>query len=67
MLEFKKKKSLRKLRITLLRLAFVPVVFVIVFARPSWPLGSTAGFTMELGGYLLLLAGLVIRTIKVRH
>jgi len=52
---------LRKLRINLLRLAFIPVVFIAVFVRPSWSLESTMAFTMELGGYLFLLAGLVIR------
>jgi len=53
--------SLRKLRIHLLRLAFIPIVFVAVFVRPSWSLESITGFVMELGGYLFLLAGLVIR------
>jgi len=61
MLEFKKKISLRKLRIALLRLVFVPIIFVAVFIRPSWSLESTIAFGMELGGYLFLLAGLVIR------
>lgn len=56
-----KKMSLRKLRVNLLRLAFVPVVFLAVFTRPSWSLESTTAFVMELGGYLFLLAGLVIR------
>jgi len=53
--------SLRKLRIHLLRLVFIPVVFVAVFVRPRWSVESTTGFVMEFGGYLLLLAGLVIR------
>ena len=52
---------LRKLRIHLLRLVFVPVIFVAVFVRPSWSLESTTGFVMEFGGYLFLLSGLVIR------
>jgi len=53
--------SLRKLRIHLLRLVFVPIIFVAVFVRPSWSLESTIGFDMEFGGYLFLLAGLIIR------
>jgi len=53
--------SLRKLRITLLRLVLIPIVFVAVFVRPSWSLESTTAFVMEFGGYLFLLAGLVIR------
>jgi len=53
--------SLRKLRVNLLRLAFIPIVFVGVFVRPAWPAESTIAFVMELGGYLFLLAGLVIR------
>lgn len=53
--------SLRKLRIHLLRLVFIPVVFVAVFVRPYWSLESIMGFVMELGGYFFLLVGLVIR------
>jgi len=53
--------SLRKLRIQLLRLVFVPIIFVAFFVRPSWSLESTTAFVMEFGGYLFLLAGLVIR------
>jgi len=57
----KRKWSLRKFRITLLRLAFVPVIFIAVFVRPPWTLESAIGFVMELGGYLFLLTGLAIR------
>ena len=53
--------SLRKLRLNFLRLLFIPIVFVIVFVRPLWSLESTVGFAMELGGYLFLLAGLLVR------
>jgi protein-S-isoprenylcysteine O-methyltransferase Ste14 len=53
--------TLRKLRINLLRLAFIPIVFVAVFVRPSWSLDSVTAFVMEFGGYLFLLAGLIIR------
>ena len=53
--------SPRKLRIYLLRLAFVPVVLVAVFVRPSWSMESTVAFVVESGGYFFLLAGLAIR------
>lgn len=53
--------TLRKLRINLLRLAFIPIVFIAIFVRPSWSVESTIAFVMEFGGYLFLLAGLVIR------
>jgi protein-S-isoprenylcysteine O-methyltransferase Ste14 len=53
--------SLRNSRIDLLRLAFIPIVIVIIFVRPSWSVESTIGFVMELSGYLFLLAGLVTR------
>jgi len=53
--------SLRKLRTHLLRLVFIPIVFVAVFVRPSWSLDSTVAFVMEFGGYLFLLTGLAIR------
>jgi len=60
-LGFNGKMSLRKLRTHLLRLVFIPIVFVAVFVRPSWSLESTVAFVMEFGGYLFLLAGLAIR------
>jgi len=53
--------SLRRLRVHLLRLVFVPVIFVAVFVRHPWSKESTAAFVMEFVGYLFLLGGLVIR------
>jgi len=53
--------TLRKLRINLLRLIFIPIVFVAVFVRPTWSLESFTAFLVEFGGYLFLLAGLTIR------
>ncbi|MBN1795209.1 MAG: isoprenylcysteine carboxylmethyltransferase family protein [Sedimentisphaerales bacterium] len=53
--------TLRKLRINLLRLVFIPIVFVVVFVRPAWSLESFTAFFVEFGGYLFLLAGLTIR------
>lgn len=53
--------QLRKLRVNFLRLAFIPVIFVAVFVRPAWSLDSFHAFIMEFGGYLFLLAGLMVR------
>jgi len=53
--------TLRKLRVRLLRLAFVPVAFVGLFVRPPWLLESTTAFFLELGGYVFLLGGLAVR------
>jgi len=53
--------SPRKLRLRLLRLAFVPVIFIAIFVRPDWPLESPMGFILEASGFLFLLAGLLIR------
>ena len=49
------------MRIHLLRLVFIPVVFVAVLVRPRWSLQSTTAFLIEFGGYLFLLAALVMR------
>ena len=49
------------MRINFLRSIFIPIVFVIVFVRPSLPLESVTAFFVEFGGYLFLLAGLLIR------
>ena len=53
--------SFRKLRVTLLRLAFIPVVFLAVFVRPNWGLESDVAFGVELVGYAFLLAGVSVR------
>jgi protein-S-isoprenylcysteine O-methyltransferase Ste14 len=53
--------SLRKLRTHLLRVAFVPIVFVAILVRPGWPTESPAAFVVELVGYLFLVGGLVMR------
>lgn len=53
--------TLRKLRINLLRLAFLPIVFVVVFVRPGWSHEKGISFSIELVGYVFLLAGLAIR------
>ena len=53
--------SLRKLRVHLLRLFFLPTIFVAVFVRPTLFKDSTATFVIECVGYLFLLGGLVIR------
>lgn len=53
--------KLRKLRIDLLKLLFVPILFVVVFVRPSWSLDSYRAFFVEFLGYLFLLSGLTVR------
>jgi protein-S-isoprenylcysteine O-methyltransferase Ste14 len=53
--------GLRKLRLNIIQLAFVPIILVAVFVRPSWSLTSMASFIMEFFGYLFLLSGLTIR------
>lgn len=53
--------SFRKLRVMLLRLAFIPVVFLALFVRPSWGLESDIAFGIELAGYAFLLAGVSVR------
>ncbi len=51
----------RKLRIRILRWIFLPVIFLAVFVRPTWPEYSQIAFYVELTGYLFLLSGLAIR------
>ncbi len=53
--------TLRKLRIGLLRGAFALIALLAVFVRPRWPVGGTTAVTVELVGYVFLLAGLVVR------
>ncbi len=53
--------SIRKLRVALLRLAFMPIVFVILFTRQSWSIGEVGVMIIELAGFVLLLAGLGLR------
>jgi protein-S-isoprenylcysteine O-methyltransferase Ste14 len=53
--------SLRKLRVHLLRLVFIPIIFAALFVRPTLSTDSTTAFVIELVGYLFLLGGLVIR------
>ena len=45
----------------LLRLVFIPVVLVVIFVRPGWDEQSYEDFFIEAGGFLFLLAGLIIR------
>ena len=53
--------TVRKFRILFLRLCSLPLIFLAVFVRPVWPVGSRTGFAVELAGYLLMLVGLIIR------
>ena len=53
--------STRKLRISVLRLCFLPLIVMAIFVRSSWIASHEAEVIVELSGYLLLLAGLLIR------
>jgi len=53
--------SIRKTRVFLLRVSFLPILFVVLFVRPSWGRGSSIAFWMELSGYVFLLGGLAMR------
>ncbi len=53
--------ELRKLRTHLLRVAFIPVVFVAILVRPGWSMESPTSYFVELFGELFLIGGLVIR------
>ena len=53
--------TFRKVRVAVLRLAFLPVVFVAVFVRPSWDLDSLRAILIESAGYLFLMLGLSVR------
>ncbi len=53
--------TIRKLRIALLRVAFLPIIFVILFTRQSWSIGELGVFFVEFAGFVLLLAGLALR------
>ncbi|MCG3177783.1 MAG: hypothetical protein BIFFINMI_00103 [Phycisphaerae bacterium] len=53
--------SIRKLRVRLLRLVFVPYVIAPFISRPPWPRGSAMDTVFEWAGYGLMLAGLFLR------
>jgi protein-S-isoprenylcysteine O-methyltransferase Ste14 len=53
--------TLRKLRVNILRMAFLPIIFIGLFVRPPWSLESTTAFIVELAGFAFLLAGLTVR------
>ena len=56
-----KLRSIRKIRILFLRLAFLPLIFVALFVWRKWPDESAEDFLSEWGGYTLLLLGVGIR------
>jgi protein-S-isoprenylcysteine O-methyltransferase Ste14 len=59
--------TFRRLRVGLLRLAFLPVVFVAVFVRPSWHLDSLLAFLVESVGYVFLMLGLSVRVWSILY
>ena len=52
---------MRKFRILLLRLIFIPIVTISLFVTPPWEPVSWADFAIEWLGYLFLVIGLGIR------
>ncbi|MCC7291546.1 MAG: isoprenylcysteine carboxylmethyltransferase family protein [Phycisphaerales bacterium] len=58
---------LRRHRVGLLRVAFIPIVLLAVFARPRWPLQSWAAFAIEALGYLVVVAGLLFRLWSIMY
>jgi len=53
--------SLRKSRIALLRLSFLPLLPIALFVGRTWSDSSWADYALDWGGYLLILAGVLIR------
>lgn len=60
-------RALRRLRMQLIRLAFIPVVFVAIFGWRSWADDSTTELIIESIGYVLLIAGVALRLWATLH
>ena len=56
-----KKTSFRKMRLLLLRLAFLPMIFIVLFVWRRWTDESIWDFIIEWSGYIFLLIGIGIR------
>jgi protein-S-isoprenylcysteine O-methyltransferase Ste14 len=54
-------RFLRKSRVMILRIAFAPVIFIVLFVWRSWDDHSIRDFVVEWSGYILLLAGISLR------
>lgn len=54
-------RFLRKFRVIILRIAFAPVIFIVLFVWRSWDDHSIRDFVVEWSGYILLLAGISLR------
>lgn len=52
---------LRRHRLALLRIAFLPIIFLAVFTRPNWSPQSWTAFGIEAIGFLVIVAGLWLR------
>lgn len=57
----KRASSWRKRRVVLLRLAVLPVIALAVLTAPTWPEDSLMNVGVEMLGYFVLLAGLIVR------
>jgi len=53
--------AIRRLRVPLLRLAYVPIVCVALFVWRSWSDESAADFVIEWAGYFFLISGVGLR------
>lgn len=53
--------SVRKMRVMLLRIAFVPIVLAAAFVGHSWELDSTPAYVFQWLGYAFLIVGLGVR------
>ncbi len=62
-----KHRRMRHLRIRLMRLAFVPFVFVAIFGWRSWPDDSMPELLLESIGYVFLMVGVALRLWATLH
>jgi protein-S-isoprenylcysteine O-methyltransferase Ste14 len=60
-LDHARKRSLRRLRMKLVRLSFIPIVFVAIFGWRSWSDNSITELVIESVGYLFLVSGVAMR------
>jgi protein-S-isoprenylcysteine O-methyltransferase Ste14 len=56
-----RKRSLRRLRMKLVRLSFIPIVFVAIFGWRSWSDNSVTELVIESVGYVFLISGVAMR------
>lgn len=62
-----RQRSLRRLRMKLVRLSFIPIIFVAVFGWRSWSDESITELVMEEVGYVFLMMGVALRLWATLH